>query len=803
MDVKFSGNLIGVVGKNGCGKTNLLNAIRFAFTGEPGDPSDTKESVITLGESKGDVELWFEAHGKEGYIKRALHSNTRKFQYGDSKLTKDAEISMALQELFGMDKDMLKNLTFIRQGELQKLLFGDRAEREANFLKIFGLGQTEAIRTTLLAKIDLLKTQVVDVGPMLDEHRKTLEVEMAKLPEIQAAADKSNQAREDWAVATRTLEGIRDLTDKFVNKGKLRYELDRIDKEILGLEAKDGATASIRISKQDELKELERQRSVYDTQLGQFRARKDAREELATVQNYVRETFASYFSKNAELQAIPVAESVNVLTNLLALATKAVETKAVLASAVDNLSTVQAEGTKLDHKIDAASVEQVRIKDLVERYIVDRSNIQANLNQLSEAWSKLKDLNAACPCPVCKSMITDVAGLKASTSALMAAAQASYDKLSGEISKATNDERIKGKELSELTVQRQTNLVQQGISKKQKQEAEAWLSGYAGVESVEALSNRLVQAQKAAALTPEVALLNSRLEGYKSKEALLLKTLQEYSDLPEVIASLDSDRMAAVRSWLKDSDNVLSQISALKGSRSTFQVQLDELDKTLVGLTPPTLELTKATEDVVIALQTVWETAKEAVGRLDMLKATIQGLKIKIAQLEDQRGQCGKVTELIQRFEKIREVLERRNFPLTFVQQYFVRLMPRIQHHLAASGADFVVRQSAEDPVSFVFDKLDGSCLGLTVDKLSGGQKVRLVVAFLFALHEYMSAKMGFLVLDEPTVFLDDTGVESFGELLSDIVVRLKNSDMQVLISTHEQGLKSQFTSSIQLGNAV
>jgi DNA repair exonuclease SbcCD ATPase subunit len=480
-----------------------------------------------------------------------------------------------------------------------------------------------------------------------------------------------------------------------------------------------------------------------------------------------------------------------------------VETKAVLASAVDNLSTVQAEGTKLDHKIDAASVEQVRIKDLVERYIVDRSNIQANLNQLSEAWSKLKDLNAACPCPVCKSMITDVAGLKASTSALMAAAQASYDKLSGEISKATNDERIKGKELSELTVQRQTNLVQQGISKKQKQEAEAWLSGYAGVESVEALSNRLVQAQKAAALTPEVALLNSRLEGYKSKEALLLKTLQEYSDLPEVIASLDSDRMAAVRSWLKDSDNVLSQISALKGSRSTFQVQLDELDKTLVGLTPPTLELTKATEDVVIALQTVWETAKEAVGRLDMLKATIQGLKIKIAQLEDQRGQCGKVTELIQRFEKIREVLERRNFPLTFVQQYFVRLMPRIQHHLAASGADFVVRQSAEDPVSFVFDKLDGSCLGLTVDKLSGGQKVRLVVAFLFALHEYMSAKMGFLVLDEPTVFLDDTGVESFGELLSDIVVRLKNSDMQVLISTHEQGLKSQFTSSIQLGNAV
>jgi chromosome segregation ATPase len=126
---------------------------------------------------------------------------------------------------------------------------------------------------------------------MLDEHRKTLEVEMAKLPEIQAAADKSNQAREDWAVATRTLEGIRDLTDKFVNKGKLRYELDRIDKEILGLEAKDGATASIRISKQDELKELERQRSVYDTQLGQFRARKDAREELATVQNYVRETF--------------------------------------------------------------------------------------------------------------------------------------------------------------------------------------------------------------------------------------------------------------------------------------------------------------------------------------------------------------------------------------------------------------------------------------------------------------------------------------------------------------------------------
>ena len=43
LDVDFSGNLIAVLGPNGCGKSNLIGAIQFALTGE--QPGFTKADL--------------------------------------------------------------------------------------------------------------------------------------------------------------------------------------------------------------------------------------------------------------------------------------------------------------------------------------------------------------------------------------------------------------------------------------------------------------------------------------------------------------------------------------------------------------------------------------------------------------------------------------------------------------------------------------------------------------------------------------------------------------------------------------
>jgi DNA repair exonuclease SbcCD ATPase subunit len=59
LDVDFSGNLIAVLGPNGCGKSNLIGAIQFAFTGE--QPGFTKADLTTSGETNGSVRLFFTA----------------------------------------------------------------------------------------------------------------------------------------------------------------------------------------------------------------------------------------------------------------------------------------------------------------------------------------------------------------------------------------------------------------------------------------------------------------------------------------------------------------------------------------------------------------------------------------------------------------------------------------------------------------------------------------------------------------------------------------------------------------------
>ena len=70
---------------------------------------------------------------------------------------------------------------------------------------------------------------------------------------------------------------------------------------------------------------------------------------------------------------------------------------------------------------------------------------------------------------------------------------------------------------------------------------------------------------------------------------------------------------------------------------------------------------------------------------------------------------------------------------------------------------------------------------------LSGGQKVQLAVAFRLATYCTFASKLGLLVLDEPTAYLDDANIECFGELLVKVAKIAQNMGIQILIATHDK----------------
>ncbi len=83
---------------------------------------------------------------------------------------------------------------------------------------------------------------------------------------------------------------------------------------------------------------------------------------------------------------------------------------------------------------------------------------------------------------------------------------------------------------------------------------------------------------------------------------------------------------------------------------------------------------------------------------------------------------------------------------------------------------------------------------------VSGGQKVVLALAYCLAIHKMFAGDIGLLVLDEPTVFLDDDNIDKLVTVFDSLREIAHNTGQQVLVITHEKRLEACFDSVIDLG---
>ena len=146
LTVDLDGHIVGVLGRNGSGKSNLLGSLQFAWSGE--QTGVTKAGLLSWGAIEGHVELHF-VHDRPGVIKRALHSNSAAMKYGDDTYNGITNVGEAIEKLFGMDKDLLKQTIFVRQAEIDSVLFTDPRVRELAFQRLCGIGDAAKVHKRL------------------------------------------------------------------------------------------------------------------------------------------------------------------------------------------------------------------------------------------------------------------------------------------------------------------------------------------------------------------------------------------------------------------------------------------------------------------------------------------------------------------------------------------------------------------------------------------------------------------------------------------------------------------------------
>lgn len=148
LKLTFGTGVTGIVGDNGSGKSSVISAIKFLFTGET-DEKEGKKACITLGETDGWVSGKLTLNGKEAYIERHLSASKVILKYDGVTYNKAAEVKDLWFKLLQIDASIFNNVIVAAQGDIPLLFSGEDSIREKVFQKIFLVPPTEKLRSII------------------------------------------------------------------------------------------------------------------------------------------------------------------------------------------------------------------------------------------------------------------------------------------------------------------------------------------------------------------------------------------------------------------------------------------------------------------------------------------------------------------------------------------------------------------------------------------------------------------------------------------------------------------------------
>ncbi|MFA9374687.1 MAG: AAA family ATPase, partial [Poseidonibacter sp.] len=175
--INFGEGLVGIIGKNGSGKSTIFEAILFALYGELKNKgykevirnanATTKDAVV--------VELDFEFDGIEYRVSRefrgkALSANAKFYKNEDLITTGAKEVTTSIVNLTKMSKDAFIHTLFASQKELTSLSSLKNEDRKKMIRKLLGLEKIDFIEKELIEKSRQLKREIGAFAEVLLAH---------------------------------------------------------------------------------------------------------------------------------------------------------------------------------------------------------------------------------------------------------------------------------------------------------------------------------------------------------------------------------------------------------------------------------------------------------------------------------------------------------------------------------------------------------------------------------------------------------------------------------------------------------
>ncbi|WP_345980877.1 SMC family ATPase [Sulfurimonas sp. HSL3-2] len=294
-DIEFGEGLMGIIGKNGSGKSTIFEAILLALYGEMKSRGN-KDLIRNADASAKDavvVELVFEYEGATFRVVRefrgkTLTANAKLFKNEELITSGAKEVTSSIVKITKMSKDAFMHTLFASQKELTSLSTLKNEDRKKMIRKLLGLEKIDFVENSLIEKSRQLKREIEAFKEVLlgdDEIKQKLE---------QIKADEANRSAllKDEKIKSEELSHIRQreqhlkqelslLTKTKEQKQKLFAEFERAqqahDSEVMN-QVKLTAELHQLEHKQAELKTLEPLKAQFTQLQEQLKQQEQLRE---------------------------------------------------------------------------------------------------------------------------------------------------------------------------------------------------------------------------------------------------------------------------------------------------------------------------------------------------------------------------------------------------------------------------------------------------------------------------------------------------------------------------------------------
>ena len=318
-DIEFGEGLIGIIGKNGSGKSTIFEAILFALYGEFKNRGE-KELVRNANATTKDVvvvELSIEFDSDVYRVVRefrgkALSANAKLYKNEELTTSGAREVTTAIVSLTKMSKDAFMHTLFASQKELTSLSTLKNEDRKKMIRRLLGLEKIDFIEKELVEKSRELKRsiaafdevllgeeeltqkqkQLVQIKTLQESVNaeikvKTLELETVKKTEskLKTALDVLSKTKEAKQKALSEIELIQNtLNADTKTQEKLHKELEELSAKAQELQ-KLSAVKEEYLSLGEQLKAQENAKEIYLKKEGLEKEQTQLREQYKKAQH--------------------------------------------------------------------------------------------------------------------------------------------------------------------------------------------------------------------------------------------------------------------------------------------------------------------------------------------------------------------------------------------------------------------------------------------------------------------------------------------------------------------------------------